>query len=264
MQLVNIYYKVCPAKRDMIFLFWLDTSSVVLTLHASTYRLCQSMIATQYIQYTTFDRKLPGMFRFKRIIERIKRCDTINIMRTKFGFEISKSTKKCPVCDVHLFTFLHKEIAIDACKKCEGIWFKSGELQKIVNKKVISPLKFRVNSSRGEIKICHTCGHDNNTQKTHCEKCSAPLKNLTCLDCTSLMCEYTHKNVLIDFCQICGAYWLDKGELKKVIEAKPDFDRLDIYERDISTQGYTNIDISDIFIANIVSWGIYRGISILL
>ena len=45
---------------------------------------------------------------------------------------------KCPVCkDVTLLMSEKKGIEIDYCPECRGIWLDRGELEKLIEKKII-------------------------------------------------------------------------------------------------------------------------------
>ncbi|MFH1726852.1 MAG: zf-TFIIB domain-containing protein [Pseudomonadota bacterium] len=177
--------------------------------------------------------------------------------------KVTISDKQCPICSENLISGKYKDVHIDGCKKCKGLWFDQGELEKVLNKKVISPEMFRFNRNRVETKICHLCGKRNDSKEFSCIKCKGILENLTCLNCKSKMSEYTHENIFIDFCQTCAAYWLDNQELIKIFKTNPNFDRIDMYQRDISTKGYTNIDIVDIQSSTYQMYGAIRILGIL-
>jgi Zn-finger nucleic acid-binding protein len=41
---------------------------------------------------------------------------------------------KCPICNVDLLMATRKEVEIDYCPKCRGIWLDRGELDKIIER----------------------------------------------------------------------------------------------------------------------------------
>jgi uncharacterized protein len=109
----------------------------------------------------------------------------------------------CPKCNIELKKRTIHEIEIDECKKCEGIWFDNDELRQIKDK-IDSDLNWM------DFEIWK-----------HPEKFKAKNKKKDCPKCKTKMdvLDYDDTNIEIDFCSDCKGTWLDKNELKKLIEA---------------------------------------------
>ncbi len=57
-----------------------------------------------------------------------------DIWRDKARFEISASSRRCPVCRIPFakVNYDHSSVNIDFCKKCQGIWLDRGEFKQII------------------------------------------------------------------------------------------------------------------------------------
>ena len=110
---------------------------------------------------------------------------------------------KCPICSVGLERKLVKEIEIDECPECRGVWFEDDELRKAKDSadSDLNWMDFEV--------------------WKHKEKFKAAPRNLGCPKCSgSLVCiDYDNTGVEIDCCPECKGTWLDKGEFKKIIDS---------------------------------------------
>ena len=113
---------------------------------------------------------------------------------------------KCPICSVGLERKLVKEIEIDECPECRGVWFEDDELRKAKDSadSDLNWMDFEV--------------------WKHKEKFKAAPRNLGCPKCSgSLVCiDYDNTGVEIDCCPECKGTWLDKGEFKKIVDALTD------------------------------------------
>ncbi len=103
----------------------------------------------------------------------------------------------CPHCRSHLLEPLrHKEIEIDACMHCGGLWFDRHELDKVVH--LYDPNYHR----QGQ--IVESLGHPVAETQKDCPHCQESL----------LTYEFEQgRDLKIDVCQTCDGIWLEKGEL---------------------------------------------------
>ena len=110
---------------------------------------------------------------------------------------------KCPCCNTDLKRKMIKDVEVDECNKCKGIWFEDDELRKA---------KDSTNSDLNWM--------DFEIWK-HKDKSQARARNLACPQCdqTLVAVDYADTGVEIDYCPECKGTWLDKGEFKKVIDA---------------------------------------------
>lgn len=110
----------------------------------------------------------------------------------------------CPRCNVELKNVTVKDMALDICNSCDGIWLDKDELIKVTDK-TIEELKDSSISPSLEL-----------------DKTFKNVENkLLCPKCNSLMANYIYSydsKVRIDSCKVCKGIWLDDGEIKKIIE----------------------------------------------
>jgi modulator of FtsH protease len=96
----------------------------------------------------------------------------------------------CPKCNSYMFAGRKKEVQIDCCSKCEGIWLDSGELAQITNTPRDLPQE----------------GQPTDPTEYPCPHCGVKLATR----------PYSNDNpVMIDLCLKCSGVYLDKGELQK-------------------------------------------------
>ena len=104
----------------------------------------------------------------------------------------------CPRCDVELKKTDLGEygfIVLDVCHECEGAWFDKGELD-------------RLDDSVWT-----------NVEEVDFEEVSDSHKNLSCPKCQEDMVPLMPsdaREVVIDRCQNCNGFWLDKNELEQM------------------------------------------------
>lgn len=49
----------------------------------------------------------------------------------------------CPICNIELKIAERREIEIDHCPQCRGVWLDRGELDKIIERSMLVPLEDR-------------------------------------------------------------------------------------------------------------------------
>jgi Zn-finger nucleic acid-binding protein len=110
---------------------------------------------------------------------------------------------KCPCCNADLKCKMVKDVEVDECNQCKGIWFEDDELRKAKDStdSDLNWLDFEI--------------------WKHKDKSQARARNLACPQCnqTLVAIDYADTGVEIDYCPECKGTWLDKGEFKKVIDA---------------------------------------------
>ncbi len=52
-------------------------------------------------------------------------------MKKKIHKESGEHYLLCPRCNIHMNKLVKKDVVIDICKKCGGMWVDSGELEKL-------------------------------------------------------------------------------------------------------------------------------------
>ena len=137
-------------------------------------------------------------------------CGVRNEVDLKHRYEVYKETERvCPNCEVFLETLIideGKELYIEQCKHCYGIFLDYGELEAIMEREIIKSDKYDFEKVRQIL--------DNPIVK---EK---SIKYKKCPECHTMMSRLNYKQksgVIMDRCLRCG-YWLDAGELRQIME----------------------------------------------
>ena len=106
---------------------------------------------------------------------------------------------KCPKCESETFlTFSIREIEVDRCRTCGGIWFDEKELDRLlrVNPQELTPLQEGTEQE------------DLNRKHGKCPR-----------DMASLLRMFSAINpaVIVDTCILCRGIWLDGGEFAELL-----------------------------------------------
>lgn len=102
----------------------------------------------------------------------------------------------CPKCDKGLKKKIYKEIEVDTCSNCAGMWLDFEELDELEDKVL----------SRDELKgttIFKTFPSD-----LKCPVCQRKMKKF----------NYRYYDLQIEFCESQHGFWLDKGEEKRILQ----------------------------------------------
>ena len=110
---------------------------------------------------------------------------------------------KCPICKIEMEKKIIRDIEIDECEKCKGMWFEEDELRKAKDStdEDLNWMDFEIWKHEDQFKT--------------------KSRNLPCPQCnkTLVTIDYADTGIEIDYCPTCKGTWLDKGEFKKIIEA---------------------------------------------
>jgi Zn-finger nucleic acid-binding protein len=68
------------------------------------------------------DKLRPAQDEYREQIEKHKRDDDENLLAKKHYW------MKCPKCGMDLIEIDYKNIKVDKCTACEGVWFDTGEI----------------------------------------------------------------------------------------------------------------------------------------
>lgn len=98
----------------------------------------------------------------------------------------------CPKCQVRLneidAMIPGKELMMDACPKCHGLWFDKGELRKVIGERKLADYLTKDIGTKTESPLV-------------CPRCGGPM-------------DYEHaEDVEVDVCLSCHGVWLDSREL---------------------------------------------------
>jgi len=106
---------------------------------------------------------------------------------------------KCPKCESETFlTFAIREIEVDRCRTCGGIWFDEKELVQLLR---VSPQELTPLGKGGE-------QEDLNSKHGKCPRDMAPLLRVF---------SAINPAIIVDTCTQCRGIWLDGGEFAALL-----------------------------------------------
>ena len=103
---------------------------------------------------------------------------------------------KCPRCKSDLFVVEYRDIELDYCPSCGGLWFDSGEMDLLSEKSGKECATLRPSADAKEALL-------------RCPICRVRMDK-------RLMGSETEP-VLVDLCPSCEGLWLDRGELEQIL-----------------------------------------------
>jgi Zn-finger nucleic acid-binding protein len=108
-----------------------------------------------------------------------------------------------------------KDVTLDYCPRCGGMWFELGEVQLLRahgEKSLWSRIERRADQFRMP---CHNCQAIIDRNAGECEACG--WKNvLKCPACESSLTPETHEGLRLDVCHKCRGVWFDHIELEAI------------------------------------------------
>jgi Zn-finger nucleic acid-binding protein len=162
----------------------------------------------------------------------------------------------CPKCGSALEKIKIKEIELEKCTVCHGLWFDEGELKKITELQLSENEKEELGWSISETKV----NVSPKKEGSHlCPKCNNPLREI----------NYLYESpVKIDVCEVCNGIWLDFGELGEIaayMAKKKDLDEeekqkyMEIYELAKQSSQATKSKIDSAMTENVGHTKLYKG-----
>ncbi|MCH9813734.1 MAG: zf-TFIIB domain-containing protein [Epsilonproteobacteria bacterium] len=137
-------------------------------------------------------------------------CGVRNEVDLKHRYEVHKETERvCPNCEVFLETLIidkEKELYIEQCKHCHGIFLDYGELEALMEREIIKSDKYNYEKLR--LILDNPIAREKEVKYKKCPECRKVMSRL----------NYKQKSgVILDRC-IEHGYWLDSGELRQMME----------------------------------------------
>jgi hypothetical protein len=109
---------------------------------------------------------------------------------------------QCPACKkVPLITVEYAEVELDYCENCQGVWLDAGELELLMTGDAALPALTDVPSGGGT--------------RRRCPRCSKKMAQRT---------SGGESSVEVDVCPRGCGLWLDRGELRQLLEHGGGFD----------------------------------------
>jgi len=137
-------------------------------------------------------------------------CGVRNEIDLTARYEVYKETQRvCPNCEIFLDTITIDEsqkLYIEKCKNCKGIFLDFGELEALMERKIVK-------SEKHDLKMLHEITNNPWVRETK-------VRYKKCPECRKMMSRLNYKQrsgVIMDRCGSCG-YWLDAGELRQIME----------------------------------------------
>jgi Zn-finger nucleic acid-binding protein len=106
-----------------------------------------------------------------------------------------------------------RELTLDLCPRCGGIWFDSGELDRLragTRFILLDPSLTGIRTAR-----CHGCSAALDRNAERCPACGAP-NHLDCPQCDRELKRVEHQQATVDVCAKCRGVWFDRHEIASV------------------------------------------------
>lgn len=113
----------------------------------------------------------------------------------------------CPHCKININTITVKDIDIDICPSCYGVWLDKDEILRLVE------------INRNELKLIDNEEEIDSEDKNKVEKLYE--NEIECPRCNKLMQKFPYagsSDIIIDSCRNGCGIWLDKGEILRIAE----------------------------------------------
>ena len=107
----------------------------------------------------------------------------------------------CPKCeDAKLIATTVREVEVDRCPDCRGVWFDENELAQLT----------RLTTSELRSLQSQKVDESHNSKRGDCPRDGEAMLRVI---------SPRNESVVIDTCVKCGGIWLDDGELAKIAKA---------------------------------------------
>jgi Zn-finger nucleic acid-binding protein len=107
---------------------------------------------------------------------------------------------ECQICHKTITPVKTNGIEILQCENCKGFWVKKGDLNKLIKHRA------------GDIEFSSIDHHMH--QDTH-----GIMKCVFCDDQAMIKVNFIeYSDIILDYCETCGAFWIDNGEVIKMEE----------------------------------------------
>ena len=106
----------------------------------------------------------------------------------------------------------HRNLVLDLCPRCGGLWFDPGEVQLL---RAGSRFALPAPTDDRHRSQCHSCGSVVDRDAAACPACDYP-NDLRCPKCQKSMERASHESVVLDMCTSCRGVWFDRHEVAAV------------------------------------------------
>jgi Zn-finger nucleic acid-binding protein len=119
----------------------------------------------------------------------------------------------CPKCDVPLFILHFKDIEIDFCNRCHGLWLDAGELEALMQ-------QTGANTHEPLLKFQQQTGMQPVGRPHLCPRCDAPLHEIP-VEPTGTPRLTLEARLRLDKCPRGHGLWFDADELQQLLSMFP-------------------------------------------
>ncbi|MCX7017882.1 MAG: zf-TFIIB domain-containing protein [bacterium] len=109
----------------------------------------------------------------------------------------------CPRCDESLFILEFKDVQVDFCHKCKGVWLDAGELEQLL-------IRTGAESHDPVMGFQAEKGKAPRGRRQLCPRCDKPLHEV-------IVNGHHGGSVMIDQCPRDHGIWFDKQELQELL-----------------------------------------------
>jgi len=122
---------------------------------------------------------------------------------------------ECPVClGIKLKKVrLSRDLVLDACPRCGGIWFDYQELHALREVRPKTLWKHVAPKQDPHLMKCHSCQASMDVNAAKCEACGWT-NEIDCPVCSQQMKQYTELD--LDVCKQCKGVWFDNADLSRI------------------------------------------------
>jgi Zn-finger nucleic acid-binding protein len=110
----------------------------------------------------------------------------------------------CPVCHKDALIVEYRDIELDYCPLCHGVWFDAGELELLMESAGLEEYQRYLEN------IIHSPEAETSEKKRRCPICNRKMKK-TYIDQES--------KIIIDICNIGDGIWFDGGEVYNLVQS---------------------------------------------
>ncbi len=111
----------------------------------------------------------------------------------------------CPACKSEMIVLEYKQIELDYCSGCRGVWFDNTELELLLHS---------INLDKNDVvqaDLLNSARIELPNKSRRCPMCNRPMK---------LVDVGEQERIIIDICQRGDGLWFDGGELAQLIGQK--------------------------------------------
>jgi Zn-finger nucleic acid-binding protein len=113
----------------------------------------------------------------------------------------------CPKCDVPLFVLHFKDIEIDFCDRCKGLWLDAGELEALLQ-------QTGANTHDPLLKFQQQTGTQPSGHPHYCPRCDVALREIQVEQART-------PRLTLDKCPRGHGLWFDADELQQLLSMFP-------------------------------------------